>query len=288
MVPFEPAPAPTKAKTTVASNTGASDQSASESEDPSSAPKTSSPPKTSASPETESPPATETSRGPDEGTEWTVTVTRVVDGDTMEVRFPNGEVDTLRLLGVDTPETTLSRVSPDEFEGIPETADGRDWLYDWGERASDFAVDELDGREVRIATDPQADRRGSFGRLLVYVYVDGENFNERLLTDGYARMYDSSFSKRGAFADAERRAQRNDVGLWDYDAPEPTPEPAPEPTERKTDTSGGSDLPPLPADSDYDCSHLTWEQAQQVLEDYPSDPHRLDGDDDGEACESSA
>ena len=54
-------------------------------------------------------------RGPQQGTEWDVTVTRVVDGDTVEARFPNGEVDTLRLLGVDTPETSLGRVTPGEY-----------------------------------------------------------------------------------------------------------------------------------------------------------------------------
>jgi len=35
--------------------------------------------------------------------------------------------------GVDTPETTLSRVSPDEFAGIPDTTAGRDHLFNWGE-----------------------------------------------------------------------------------------------------------------------------------------------------------
>lgn len=227
-------------------------------------------------------PTTETPRGPAEGSEWTVTVTRVVDGDTLEVRFPNGEVDTLRLLGVDTPETTLSRVTPDEFEGVPDTTDGRDWLYEWGERASQFATRELDGERVRIAVDPDADRRGSFGRLLVYVYTDGENFNARLLEEGYARLYESTFSERGRFADIEARAQRRNVGVWDYEGPDPTPTPTPTP-----DSGDAPDLPPLPPDGDYNCGDFdTHEQAQYVLERDPSDPHGLDGDDDGIACES--
>lgn len=48
--------------------------------------------------------------------------------------------------------------------------------------------------------------------------------------------------------------------------------------------SGGG-LPPAPG-GDYDCADLTYSQAQQVLRSDPSDPHGLDGDDDGEACES--
>jgi hypothetical protein len=48
--------------------------------------------------------------------------------------------------------------------------------------------------------------------------------------------------------------------------------------------SAGGGLPPAPG-GDYDCADLTYSQAQQVLRSDPSDPHGLDGDDDGEACE---
>lgn len=223
------------------------------------------------------PTTTHTPRGPSQGDQWTVTVTRVVDGDTLEARFPNGDVDTLRLLGVDTPETTYYRVSPDEFDGIPDSVAGNDHLYNWGQKASEFTADELDGETVRIQVDSRADRRGSYGRLLVYVYADGENFNRRLITEGYARMYDSSFSRRSDFRDAEATARRNEVGLWEFDAPST---PVPTTTEADGVGSGGSS-------GEYDCDDFdTWAQAQDVLEDDPSDPHRLDADDDGIACES--
>lgn len=228
------------------------------------------------------PTPTATSRGPDTGTEWTVTITQVIDGDTVEAQFPNGETDTLRLLGVDTPESSFGDISPDEYEGIPETVAGRDHLYNWGQLATQFATDTLEGQTVRIEVDTDADRRGSFGRLLVYIYLDGENFNKRLLTDGYARMYDSSFSLRSEFSSAEQNAQAGDVGLWDFEQPE-----TPETEAPTTQDSSGDDIPPLPPDGDYDCSHFdTQDQAQQVLENTPGDPHRLDGDDDGIACES--
>lgn len=229
------------------------------------------------------PARTRSAHGPASGTKWTVSVTRVIDGDTMEVQFPNGETDTIRLLGVDTPETTLSRVNPSKFEGIPDSTAGRDHLYEWGERASQFATNKLDGKTVRIETDPQADRRGSFGRLLVYVYVDGTNFNRQLLTDGYARLYDSSFSKRGAFERAEARAQRNHVGVWKFEGATVTPTS----TVGTPASASGVNVPPPPADGDYDCSDFdSHEQAQAVLDQDPSDPYRLDADDDGIACES--
>lgn len=218
-------------------------------------------------------------RGPDSGTEWTVTVVRVIDGDTVEVEFPNGETDTVRLLGVDTPETSLDAVTPEEFEGIPNTTAGRYHLYEWGEKATRFATDELAGAEVRIEVDGEADRRGGFGRLLAYVYVDGENFNEQLLSNGYARVYDSSFSMRDEFDALERDARRGSVGLWGFEESQ-----AIDPTPTGTDDV---DVPPPPPDGDYDCSDFeTRAQAQAVLEATSGDPHGLDGDGDGVACES--
>jgi micrococcal nuclease len=146
----------------------------------------------------------------------TVTVSEVVDGDTMRVEYADGRTETVRLLGVDAPETH-AEVSPAEFEGVPDTPAGRAWLRSWGVTASAFATERLAGRQVEIATDPRADRRGGFGRLLVYVTVDGVRFNRALLDRGYARLYDTDFSRRAAFADAERTAREDAVGLWGFD-----------------------------------------------------------------------
>jgi micrococcal nuclease len=222
-------------------------------------------------------------RGPEDGTEWTVSVIRVIDGDTFEVEFPNGEIDTVRLLGVDTPETVYSSVNPSEYEGFQDSTEARDHLYNWGEQATAFAVDSVGASEVRIEVDEQADRRGSFGRLLVYVYVDGVNFNLELLRDGYARLYESKFSMSSEFEQAEREARENEVGLWSFEGQATSvPTPTPEGT-----SDGDLEIPTLPPDGDYNCGDFdTQEQAQYVLENTPDDPHGLDGDGDGVACES--
>ncbi|MFC3476496.1 thermonuclease family protein [Halobacterium litoreum] len=145
--------------------------------------------------------------------ERTATVVSVVDGDTVDVRFADGTEERVRLLGVDTPEVHAD-VSPGEFEGVPDTEAGRACLRDWGERASEFATERLAGAEVTVATDPEADRRGGYGRLLAYVTVDGESFNRALLDRGYARLYDSEFSRLDGFTAEERDARENDTGLW--------------------------------------------------------------------------
>jgi micrococcal nuclease len=147
------------------------------------------------------------------------TVERVVDGDTVEVRFDDGSTETVRLLGVDVPETRAES-QPGEFEGVPDTEAGRTCLRRAGEEATVFARERLAGERVRVQTDPRADRRGGYGRLLAYVsVVDGatagnSSFNERLLERGHARLFDSTFERRDRFAALERGAREADRSLW--------------------------------------------------------------------------
>lgn len=142
----------------------------------------------------------------------TVTVERVVDGDTLKISYDNGTEDTVRLIGVDTPEVHAEN-SPEEFEGVPETTAGEDCLRRWGERASEVTK-ELDGETVGLAFDENLDRRGYYGRLLAYVVVDGGTHNFRLVSEGYGRVYDSSFTERETYDAAEERARTDGVGLW--------------------------------------------------------------------------
>ena len=150
------------------------------------------------------------------GERWTVTVVEVIDGDTMDVRFENGTTERVRLLGVDTPEP-YAEVNPTEWDGVPDTEAGRTWLRGWGNNASAFAEQRLAGEEVRIVTDEAAGRRGGYGRLLVYVVVDGEVFGERLLKGGCARLYETEFQRYDRFAAAEAGAQAADRGVWGFE-----------------------------------------------------------------------
>lgn len=169
------------------------------------------------------------------------TVTDVVDGDTVDVRYPDGSTDTVRLLGVDTPET-FGETSPAEFESVPATPAGRECLAVVGEDASAHVTERLEGESVTLRLDPTADRRGSYGRLLAYVLYDGPNatdgtdasatsasterdaatnrssatnLNYHLVAEGYARVYDSTFRQSERFYAAEADAQKGRVGVWD-------------------------------------------------------------------------
>lgn len=143
----------------------------------------------------------------------TVEVVDIVDGDTMDVEYGNGTGERVRLLGVDTPEVHTA-VSPDEYEGVPDSEPARRCLREQGHEASAFAERKLSGETVRIRFDEAADRRGSFGRLLVYVVDDGVSFNHRLLERGHARVFDGAFSESTRFYRAESAARETRTGVW--------------------------------------------------------------------------
>jgi hypothetical protein len=63
-------------------------------------------------------------------------------------------------------------------------------------------------------------------------------------------------------------------------------EDAPRPAHEAKQSAMGADVPPVPADGDYNCADFqTRAQAKAVLERDPSDPHYLDGDGDSIPCE---
>lgn len=126
-----------------------------------------------------------------------VQVTRVVDGDTIEVLL-DGETEDVRYIGVDTPETVKPE-SPVEC---------------FGPQASSFNHRLVEGRQARLVFG--VERRDVYGRLLAYVYRDGRFVNAELLRKGFARTL--TFPPNDRFADRfkrlEIRAARLGRGLW--------------------------------------------------------------------------
>ncbi len=127
-------------------------------------------------------------------------VVDVVDGDTLTVRRA-GAVVTVRLLGVDTPET----VHPDEP------------LQCYGPEAAARAAELLTGQRVWLEPDPSQDRVDRYGRELAYVWLPGDHLvNLQLLTGGYAREYTDNlpYAHQAAFRAAEADATAAQRGLW--------------------------------------------------------------------------
>lgn len=141
------------------------------------------------------------------------TVVDVVDGDTVDVQFADGSFDTVRLLGIDAPETRGSTY-PAEFEGVADDAAGRQCLAESGAAATAFVERVVEDETVTLQFDSLGPTRGDYDRLLAYVVVDGEGLNRRLVAAGHARVYDSAFERAEAFYAAESEARAAGAGLW--------------------------------------------------------------------------
>jgi micrococcal nuclease len=123
---------------------------------------------------------------------------RAVDGDTLEVRLDDGDVETVRLIGVDTPET----VKPD----TP--------VQCFGPQASAFEHRHTEGKRVRLLVGVEP--RDFYGRLLAYVFVDNRFLEVELLRRGLARTLTFHPNDRFAprFEKLERIAANRGKGLW--------------------------------------------------------------------------
>jgi micrococcal nuclease len=126
-----------------------------------------------------------------------VLVTRVVDGDTAEMRIDGREVD-VRFIGIDTPET----VAP----GQP--------VQCFGPQASAYTERRLEGVTVRLEYD--VERIDRYGRTLAYVWIGDELFNETLVAQGYALVttYPPDVKYVDRFVAAQREARDAGRGLW--------------------------------------------------------------------------
>jgi micrococcal nuclease len=200
-------------------------------------------------------------------------VTRVVDGDTVKVRSRGFET-TVRLIGIDTPETR----DPSRPVGC------------FGPEASAQAKRLLPaGRRVRLVTDDTQDTRDRYGRLLAYVYTPGSSgptgsVNHRLVRGGYAKVYvygGVRFVHAGAFFRAQHRARAAKLGLWGPPCFGDADREAAAPSGRGCDPNYAGACVPL-SSSDLDCADVG--RPVRVV---GSDRHRLDGDGDGRGCERS-
>lgn len=123
-------------------------------------------------------------------------VLEVTDGDTVVVRLESGEVERVRYIGVDTPESTSLPVEC------------------FGQRAAAVNRGMVGGRVVSL--EPGIERRDDYGRLLAYVRRGGTFVNAELVRRGLARTLTiaPNNARAGLFERLEKSAARNGTGLW--------------------------------------------------------------------------
>ena len=130
-----------------------------------------------------------------------MTVTHVVDGDTVDVRGADGGTERARLLGIDTPETVKPNTPVQCF----------------GPEAS-ARVKTLLPPGTRVAVQRDTEARDRYGRLLLYVWrqSDGLFVNASLVSDGFARILsiEPNTAHRRDLGARAAAARDHRLGLW--------------------------------------------------------------------------
>lgn len=123
-----------------------------------------------------------------------VYINKVIDGDT--VISASGKK--IRLLGIDSPEINWEQGSAEYFA--------------W--EARDYVIEKLLNKKVNLEYD--IDKNDDYGRILAYLFLDGNNFNLKLLEEGYAGLMIVSPNDkyRKSFVRAAEGARKNGRGIW--------------------------------------------------------------------------
>lgn len=130
------------------------------------------------------------------------TLVRDVDGDTVKVRLVDGTEHSVRLIGIDTPETHKPGVKV-ECGGPQASALAASWAQP--------------GDRVTLTYDPTQDRTDRYGRLLAYVSAHGRSLQLSQLRAGWAEVYvyaHHPFQRVESFRRAMDSAKRHDRGVW--------------------------------------------------------------------------
>jgi endonuclease YncB( thermonuclease family) len=114
------------------------------------------------------------------------TVTRVIDGDTIEVQLDSGPIR-VRLNSIDTPEQDQP----------------------WGAEARTALAGRVDGRRVDL--EPVTQDR--YDRLVAVVFLDGENVNAWMVQQGDAWAY-RDYLDDPSYCTWEAVARASRLGLW--------------------------------------------------------------------------
>lgn len=142
----------------------------------------------------------------------TATVIKVVDGDTLKIRY-SGQEESVRLIGIDTPESKANKKAKSDAE---KSKSDVKTITSMGKEAVRFTAGLVKpGDEIIIEFDVR--QRDQYGRLLGYVYLfNGKMLNEVIIKAGYANVmtYPPNVRYQEKFLNAYRESRESKRGLW--------------------------------------------------------------------------
>ena len=142
----------------------------------------------------------------------TTTVTRIVDGDTLKV-FYLGSEESIRFIGVDTPESRVNKKTKRDAE---RSGQDIDTIIAMGKRATEYVKSLVKPGDL-ITIEFDAQERDRYGRLLCYVYLsNGKMLNEEIVKAGYANVMTipPNVKYEDRFLKAYQEARESKRGLW--------------------------------------------------------------------------
>lgn len=196
----------------------------------------------------------------------TATVISTGDGDTLRLRL-NGAAITIRTACVDAPESNQA----------------------FGPEAGARLAQLLPNSTTVTVREVDVDR---YGRTVAEVYKNGQSIGLQLVAEGYAVVYDRYLDgcaeTRDDYLQAEASAETAQLNFWSqaYPIMPWAFRQGDRPIETSVPSASTAEFPAC-FTTDCDCGDFsTQAEAQAVLDAEPGDRHRLDGDNDGVACES--
>ncbi|MGH3621118.1 MAG: excalibur calcium-binding domain-containing protein [Sciscionella sp.] len=205
-----------------------------------------------------------------------MTVTEVVDADTVRLVSSAGHKITTQLLGIEAPQ-----------------ADDPNRLGCFGSESAAWAQGVLLGKQVRVTHDPNKAKTDGSGDELVYLRLpSGNDYSVQAARFGYAKSTTDSLTKATQIAAAASTAESASRGLWgtpcygDISVPVETPDPAPAPVQPDP---GPVEEPPTGGDSSVYYKNCAAARAAGAAPVHVGDPGyapHLDRDGDGVGCEN--
>jgi micrococcal nuclease len=216
-----------------------------------------------------------------------VMVSRVVDGDTVELK----DGRKVRFIGVNTPESTTR-------------------TEEYGKEASNYTTENLEGKTVWLQKDVSETDRYNRSLRLIWLEVPKDDMNEEeirtkmfnadLVLNGYAEpsTYNPDVKYSDYFVKFAREARKNETGLWAYGENGTTKGDLDPKEEKKTTTAStpkssssasttSMEGPAAAQQQEYyqNCTELRKVYPEGVPSNHPAYASKHDRDKDGWACE---
>lgn len=126
-----------------------------------------------------------------------VKLDKCIDGDTASFVYKN-KTSKFRFIAIDTPESTTK-------------------VEDYGPEASEYTCEQLkNAKKIEIEFEDNTSTKDKYDRYLVYVFIDGELLQEKILYNGLADLkYEKkNFKYNDRLEKAYKHAKDNLIGIY--------------------------------------------------------------------------